>query len=141
MCLELISMPLCCCMRQFSCSGFLPHLKSSPLQHPAPSMNECSSNDLPQHPSQNQAPSRRQCWEAAVSLPTPSAFKSTWKPLWLREESSFGRCRQTAKQLLSICSFARACISNRVFRTQAMLRALRAMDNLNKSCHLCGFLL
>lgn len=54
--------------------------------------------------------------------------------------SSFGRCRQT-EQLLSICSAARACVSNCVFRTKAPLGAPLATNNLNKSCLLCDFLL
>lgn len=45
--------------------------------------------------------------------------------------SSFGRCRQT-EQLLSICSAARACVSNCVFRTKAPLGAPLATNNLNK---------
>lgn len=140
-------MPQCCYVRGLLGSGLqgtsssTSQILSHPPPHPAPPMSKCSSNGLPQGCSQNPASSRRRREEAAASLPTPSAFKSTWKPLRLGEESSFGRCRQTAKQLLSICSFAQACISNCVFRTQAMLGAPLDTDNLKRSCHLCGFLL
>lgn len=109
---------------------FSPPSASSPSNEPT-QRQPSSPNTIPSHP----------VGGAGRQQPTPSAFKSTWKPLRRGEESSFGRCRQRAKQLPSICSFARACISNCVFGTRAMLGAPLATANLNKICRLCGFLL
>lgn len=120
----------------FYTSNPSPPLRThTPPHHPAPP------TQLPSAASPNAAPSHHRHREAAASLPTPSAFKSTWKPLRLGEGSSFGRCRQTAKQLLSICAFARAPVSNWVSRTRAMLGAPLATDNFNKSRGFYVFLL
>lgn len=87
-----------------------------------------------------QNPSRSRQLPTSSQQASSFCFRELLESSAARGRSSFGRCRQT-EQLLSICSAAHACVSNCVFRTKALLRALLARSNLNKSSLLRGFLL